>query len=126
MYRPANSDTATVRSKPISSRTSSPVVSARSACAVCQTIRRVYRRRSESVSYQYPPQVGRDTARRHDERTLAEVGPPNGAGRRTLSTTALTAGPWVGGGPEFVFEGVPLSTVATLVAFPLVRPLVFR
>ncbi len=55
----------------------------------------------------YPPEVADVTeARRHAERSLAEMGPLTAAGRRTLAITAITAILWVVGGLDFLFEGV--------------------
>ncbi|WP_435102565.1 SLC13 family permease [Halarchaeum sp. P4] len=55
----------------------------------------------------FPPEVTDVThARQHASRALAEMGALDSAGRRTLAITALTAGLWILGGLDFLFEGV--------------------
>ncbi|MFW6018898.1 MAG: SLC13 family permease, partial [Halapricum sp.] len=55
----------------------------------------------------YPPEsTDVAGARRHAEQALTELGPMSPAGRRTLAVTAVTAGLWILGGLDFVFEGV--------------------
>jgi sodium-dependent dicarboxylate transporter 2/3/5 len=64
----------------------------------------------------FPPGAA-DTAdaREHAQRALRELGPLSPAGRRTLVVTAATAGLWVLGGLDFLFEGVlPPAWYATL------------
>lgn len=59
----------------------------------------------------FPPEVSDvDGVQRLAEEELAELGPLTGAGRRTLAVTAGTAGLWIVGGLDFVFEGL-LPTV---------------
>nr|WP_239640396.1 SLC13 family permease [Halogeometricum pallidum] len=55
----------------------------------------------------FPPEpVDATRARRHAAHTLEEMGPIDAAGRRTVVVTVVTAGLWILGGLDFLFEGV--------------------
>lgn len=55
----------------------------------------------------FPPEVTDvSRARQRAEQTLTEMGSLDPAGRRTLGITGITAGLWVLGGLDFLFEGV--------------------
>lgn len=55
----------------------------------------------------FPPEATNvASATQHAKSALADLGPLDAAGRRTLAITALTAGLWVLGGLGFLFEGV--------------------
>lgn len=55
----------------------------------------------------YPPEIeSAQVAREEAERYLGSVGPPTGLERRVILITGVTAGLWVLGGLDFLFDGV--------------------